>query len=149
MYCDPTVLVPTHHPAMDDQHRQIMKLLRRIKDAANGRQPRHAVHAMLLDLIDHIVSHFHTEENLMRSVGFPGLARHSHLHASMLDHLVRVLNDYDRGVINISPRMIDGLVDWLLIHVETQDRELARFLDAAPVHSVRAVTSRGMAHAAG
>ena len=121
------------HPGIDEQHKRLFLLADAVAaplaDAADARPDP----AKLKALIDFAVEHFAFEEGLMRSAGFPEAERHAKYHVALLMELKTYCARLDRGMNGNADSLIEFLWNWLLLHIDTADRELAVWLKAREI----------------
>lgn len=120
------------HAEMRQQHLRIDQAVEALEAARRLEKPKCVIEEILFELVDATVEHFCAEEVVMKGAEFPGFGIHSHLHAALLDHLIRVVYDYHSGLITLTDEIISNFRGSFHVHVETQDRTFAKFLlDAA------------------
>ena len=86
--------------------------------------------ARLQELMDFAREHFQFEEGLMRSAGYPEAERHAKYHVSLLTELRTYCARLDQGVKTNPDSLIEYLWNWLLVHIDTADRELVAWLNS-------------------
>lgn len=70
--------------AIDDDHRQMLGIMRQIKAAGNVRD-RDACVVLLENLVDFSQAHFEREEKLLRDIQYPSAQVHEKYHANLLE----------------------------------------------------------------
>lgn len=60
----------------------------------------------------------------MRSAAYPGAARHAKYHVSLLAELKAYCGRLNRGTSTNPAGLIEFLRSWLLLHIDSEDREL-------------------------
>jgi diguanylate cyclase (GGDEF)-like protein/hemerythrin-like metal-binding protein len=111
---------------IDLQHGHLIDLGNRLHDSITGGWPRDAIKRQLADLIDYVKFHFLTECRLMQRYGYPGKPLHEKAHASLLADASQFDALLDQG----GDRLVLHLIkDWLVTHIETQDKALGEFLN--------------------
>lgn len=120
----------TGDAAIDEQHRQLFATVRRLDEAiVTGRGPE-IVETILEELLGYAAIHFHDEERLMESVGFPGLESQRAAHRAFSDDATQMAKAWVDGRDVASEDLSAYLYQWLARHVETADLLLARYLAA-------------------
>jgi hemerythrin len=116
------------HPQIDEQHKRLLLLgeavVEPLLDSADHRPGLEQLRA----LIDFAQEHFAFEEGLMRSVGYSDLEQHAKYHASLLAELRTFYSKVQQGERTNPARQISFLWDWLVLHIDSQDRELVDWL---------------------
>lgn len=112
-------------PELDQQHRQLADRIN-ILAAALQQGDRHAeIGRLLEEAIAATRSHFAAEERLMDSIAFEDAPAHRQIHAQLLDDLCSFLVGNDHRSVSMTIRFLQ---EWLLRHIESSDRSLARAL---------------------
>jgi diguanylate cyclase (GGDEF)-like protein/hemerythrin-like metal-binding protein len=116
-------------PVMDHQHRGIIELLNRVKNAVASRAAAPIVTARLADLLAAASAHFATEEQLLREVTYGGLEAHMAEHRSLLGDLRLLHQSPDFG--DDVALALQNLDRWMIDHIEGFDRAAGRALVAS------------------
>jgi hemerythrin len=121
---------------IDEQHRELLERFDALLAACRRGEGR-AELARLLDFLDeYVVKHFGEEEQLQQSSDFPDFPSHQ------LQHLgfTKRLHELKRSISSEGEVQVDHvlttnkmLLDWLVQHISTRDRELGRFLSQKDV----------------
>ena len=113
---------------VDAQHKELFRRARAFADGLAGRS-RQEVGILLSYLRAYAVTHFDDEEEAMRAAGYPGLKRHKAEHDRFMRDILRMTKDQEkrRGP-GVDPRALARwLEDWLVEHVSSIDKTMARF----------------------
>ncbi len=70
---------------IDAQHRQLFEMVNRLLAAFLDNAPRAACLAIIHELLTALTEHFHDEEAVLRSRGYPDAEHHAELHATLLE----------------------------------------------------------------
>ena len=116
------------HPGIDGQHQRLFQLAKDVAESLVNAADHKPDMARMQALIDYAREHFAFEENLMHSAGYPEADRHAKYHVSLLDELTTHCARVNRGMDANPVSLIDFLWDWLLLHINTADRDLAVWL---------------------
>lgn len=106
---------------IDSQHRDLFERVERLFNAMHNREDT-KVEELLEFLGTYVVEHFRTEEDLMKKVNYPGFSRHLLTHQSMKVQLSQIKPE------NLEESIIVFLIDWLVEHINHEDRQLAVWL---------------------
>jgi hemerythrin-like metal-binding protein len=113
--------------AIDDDHRRMFELVRRLHDGVAAGWSPPVVGASLRELQEQARAHFTREEDLLDAAGCPELLRQRGEHLSILEHL--------QGIEAAAPtptvETVERLRDFLLDHVVRGDRGYATWLARA------------------
>lgn len=116
------------HTVIDNQHRELVGLINRMYNAMKAGSGDAEIEPILDALYDYAQSHFTSEEDVMRSTGFPGLASHQGEHLDLTRRLLalrtRWKNKHDLQTI----QLLDFLRTWFVQHISVSDIEIGRFL---------------------
>jgi hemerythrin len=117
-------------PAIDDQHKELIRIANGLINAVSLGRDERVLGNVIRRLRDYTVFHFSSEEALMEDLRYPKRADHEAEHRRLKQNV----KTYQRLIYkqeSISPRDIMGFMkEWLLAHILTFDRELARFIHA-------------------
>lgn len=112
---------------MDAEHRALFARMTTLGELLKGAAEREPLTAAFEALVSEAVSHFASEEALMKERAYPGIAAHAREHARLLDDVRSLAYHVDRSSMMLTMRY---LADWLFRHLDTMDRGLARWLRA-------------------
>jgi hemerythrin-like metal-binding protein len=118
------------HPAMDHDHRMLVRIVNRLHQARLAEEDPAVVAETISALRRYVEDHFAREERLMAEVAYPGLDEHGQAHRRIED----TVRDYE-VLAAAAPdgldtgRLLDFLKDWLLNHILKTDRAYSAYLD--------------------
>jgi len=115
---------------IDTQHRELLTRMGQLAEAILGEDPPSAKQALGF-LADYALSHFKTEEALMRQHHYPFSEEHIRQHRTFADYFAKLRAEVESGRLHplyLTFRVQLLLVDWLINHTTQTDRHLARFL---------------------
>ncbi|MBU8871325.1 MAG: bacteriohemerythrin [Gemmatimonadales bacterium] len=111
-------------PAIDEEHQQILTMIRRL-NSAHPSNEREVGHEVLLELREYTARHFHHEERLFVSAGFPGAEEHIEEHRSLVAKVDQLLGDKEHLHRANLGHVLD---DWIRHHIMEVDAKYAEFL---------------------
>jgi hemerythrin len=113
---------------MDFEHGLQIGLIDSFRAAvAEGRGAEEA--RRILDrLMDFTNAHFLAEQLMMRLHNYPGYEGHVQEHDRLVDALKTLQQHLASGALELSGQAAERLQEWLLGHLQSQDRALATFL---------------------
>jgi len=122
----------TGHPVVDEQHREIHRVLRYAETADDRPEERRAV---LERLMDHVYTHFATEEELMEATSYTGPAADDHKadHHRLTEEAREAVLGLRSGTITSMRPLVTMLQDWLVSHVQRHDRVFVEHVKASGV----------------
>jgi len=115
---------------IDEQHRELFRIVGRLRQSVHEGMDRGAVESMLEDLVACSEQHFTTEETYMSKFGYPDLTQHVSEHASMLTSLHELrakFRESHHSMALMVPTFIEG---WLKHHISDGDFGFVTFLKA-------------------
>jgi len=121
--------------AMDAQHRQLFDRLNALVVAIRSGRGTSELDRTMSFLDSYVREHFADEEKLMADAGYPGLEGHRRMHASFTAELESVRagiasQQADRQ--ELAERLHLSMRDWLLRHIQVEDRAYGVFLKQRP-----------------
>ena len=127
-YFEWTSAMEIGHAEIDAQHRQLVLLGEAVVEPLLESAGHKSGLAQLQALIDFTQGHFAFEEGLMRCAGYPDAERHAKYHASLLTELRTYCAKTLWGESTYPGGLISFLWNWLVLHIDSADRELAVWL---------------------
>ena len=106
---------------IDSQHRQFVNLINELDDAiktSNADGIKHVIEGVL----NHTVTHFEFEEELMRKAEFPSLKSHQRSHEFFMRKIAVLRGNFHAGE-NVSQLLLSTLKGWLVSHIKGEDRD--------------------------
>ncbi len=107
---------------IDKQHQTWLGLLEQLYDAMSRGDGSAVIGKVLDNVLTYTKVHFSTEEKLMESHGYPGLADHKTLHKGFIARIDETKASYDSGSMVNPIAVANALKSWLLDHICTDDR---------------------------
>lgn len=111
-------------PELDAEHAQVVFLMNNLHDASLEDQSSEAIKRRLDELLSFTRSHFHDEEQVMISTGYPAAARHKEQHEELLAKLLAFQETDEAGRPIPTIEMLELLKRWLKVHVASEDIRL-------------------------
>lgn len=115
---------------VDEQHKQLVVKINELHQAMMERKGREVVGGVIGFLKDYALSHFATEESLMRLNAYPGYEAHKKLHEEFKTDFIKLA-----GELNSNPQssiltleVENRLSNWLVNHIKKVDKETMAFL---------------------
>jgi hemerythrin len=115
---------------MDQQHAILMDTLNDIRLALVHGQGREQVSDALNRLIEFTRMHFASEEQLLKSEGFPGVFEHRDVHRKLLGQIEEAALRIQHSDDARTKSMLLLLRDWYMTHIEGLDSQYGVWLNA-------------------
>lgn len=109
---------------IDEQHKVLFDIMNHLWSAIVRRAEGAEMQKILDELEHYTVSHFTAEEAFMQSAGFAGLEEHRKLHVHFVARIRGARDDLREGK-QISLDLLHFLRDWLVQHIQAEDRTYA------------------------
>jgi hemerythrin-like metal-binding protein len=114
-------------PAIDLQHRRIFDCFVVLAEEAQARHDGWVAEASFAPLAVRLREHFSIEEGMMRSFGYPELARHIEQHRQFEADLLRLAQESQMKRIGVSHEMSEMFQKWHQVHIMTSDRHYVNY----------------------
>lgn len=111
-------------PEMDEQHKELIKLINKLYIAMRDRGN---VQDVMDGVVQYTVKHFRDEEALMKNMGYQGLGQHLTMHKKVIaqvQHFSKRVQAKEKG---IEKKLLIFLKEWLLNHIVKQDKRYGLF----------------------
>jgi hemerythrin len=119
--------------AVDKEHRELVDLMNQIYTSAERRDAAQTVH-LFDQLLEHTVAHFRNEEALFINTAYPDAERHRHHHHLLTAKAVEYRDCAAAGhFATLTDDVLPKLRDFLIFHIQKDDRETCAFLKAIGV----------------
>jgi hemerythrin len=82
-------------------------------------------------LSDYVESHFSHEETHMQTTQYPGFAGHKAIHDDMRLQVANLVAETEKDAGSLTEDVVNFLTNWLLHHINDEDRLMARHLRLA------------------
>lgn len=111
---------------IDLQHRNFVGLINHIASIDKDRASDGEMDGLLLELYKYADYHFCSEENHMRSIGYPDAEAHRMLHNGLLAELQERIQRSEAGTGTVA-ELLRFLFLWFATHTTDEDARVARF----------------------
>ncbi|MGD0829977.1 MAG: bacteriohemerythrin [Terracidiphilus sp.] len=119
---------------LDDQHTVLFGILNDLYDAMKKGQAQTVTGPLLRKLAEYTGRHFATEEAMMSSAKFAGLAAHRAKHKELIKQVEAYITRFERGDVMLSVDLFNFLRDWLTTHISKEDKDYGPALVAHGAH---------------
>lgn len=115
---------------IDKQHQQLACYINELNDAMSSGQGQERLNGILGKLASYTVSHFKTEEDYFAKYDYPQAAAHIKTHKKFVEQVSSYQTDLTAGKIMLSISVMDFLKDWLVSHIQGEDRKYVSYFKA-------------------
>lgn len=116
-------------PRVDEAHKRLVGSINDLHKAMSEGKGKDVLGKILKDLQLYVISHFRSEENLMRQNNFPGLIPHANKHKEFENKIKAYVDDFENGNIAILPmELVQFLKTWISDHILKQDMQYKSYL---------------------
>lgn len=116
---------------MDNQHKRLIELINEFYEEGIKNKNLDGAFGNILDgLIDYTKFHFNSEEKLMSDNGFDGLDSQKKQHEHFIEKIGEFKSRYDRKGLLTPVEVTNFLRDWLINHIQIEDKKYGPFLNA-------------------
>ena len=113
---------------LDGQHAAMVAGINRLAMALEEGRAHGEIRRTLSLLLVYVETHFRNEEALMQHLGFPDFETHRRKHFHCTRQVEWLLNLCREGDSDLLAELVRFLTYWLTEHLDSADRDLARFL---------------------
>lgn len=114
----------------DRQHKELFHRINSLMDAMTIGLGKAEVERLFSFLDEYIIIHFDAEEQAMHKCNFPGTLSHLEEHTHFIDDVAALKEDSrsDGITTGLVIKVQSRIVEWLMNHIGTVDKELGRFI---------------------
>jgi hemerythrin len=112
---------------IDEQHKELVTILNRLKTSIANRTSRQACGRILDELVEYTQMHFRFEEGLMEASGYALLDSHKKLHEELLAQVISYRQKLAAADGSISFELLHFLQMWLIKHISESDKRFGQY----------------------
>ena len=114
---------------IDEQHKQLVKLINRLYDAmTQGEDKMQVAKEVMNELMQYTVVHFAVEECLFRIFEYPDYEDHCEHHQELRSQVYDINLKVQCGERQVTPELLFFLRKWITNHIMVEDMKYAPFL---------------------
>lgn len=113
---------------LDEQHQTIMKGLNELHEGMMCGKLSEAAAPLISNLVSLAAEHFVTEERLMESTQFPGLADRRAKHQTLSNKVQEFIARQELGDVAAYSQFMYFLREWITRHMENEDQDYTQWL---------------------
>lgn len=107
--------------SIDDQHKEIFRLLNKLFDALNAGQAVPATLQIITELEKYAVMHFHKEQFFFKQFNYAETDGHIKEHQAFIEKIASIKSDAKLGKLTSSFELINFLKTWITHHILIED----------------------------
>ena len=119
--------------SFDRHHKHLIGLINKLYDAMRAGKASQELDSLMIGLIDYTQFHFTSEEKLLSQYGYPNYPKHLAEHEAFKAKVIDFQGKLRQGQIGISVQVAEFLKDWLVNHIQVEDKKYSPFLLAKGV----------------
>ncbi|RMD65013.1 MAG: hypothetical protein D6826_01035 [Alphaproteobacteria bacterium] len=123
-------------PEIDDDHKQLIRVINRLEADANDETRLHALRQSLRGLQRYAEFHFAREERVMAACDYPGLDEHKTEHRDFVARIAelnrRLAENPDHATSEVNDALLSFLKDWLTHHILIEDKAYQPYAEESP-----------------
>jgi len=119
--------------SIDAQHQTLFAIGAELYAAMSAGQSKEKMHKILTRLRDYTGAHFAHEERLMQLHHYPDCVAHRAEHAALTLRVTEFYDEFHRGQVSVSVRLLKFLENWLTEHIGKSDQRYVSFLASKAV----------------
>jgi hemerythrin len=128
---EPVVISKTGVAEIDRQHAQLVKCLDELSVFVGGNFEFSASLTALTTLIDYTREHFAYEEGLLADCSYPLLNEHIAEHQTITANAEALWKEIEAGN-EICEQLVLTIRKWIVEHINSEDVQFAKFIEANP-----------------
>ncbi|HPN37270.1 MAG TPA: bacteriohemerythrin [Melioribacteraceae bacterium] len=114
---------------IDAQHQKLVNIINDLNDAMRNGKSKEVLNVTLTSLIDYTKIHFKYEEDLFNKYSYPEKLSHKMIHDKLTKQVLDFYDKYQKGNATVSIELMSFLSDWLLKHINGEDKKYTEFLN--------------------
>jgi hemerythrin len=117
----------------DDQHMKLVDMVNNLHDAMKEGKGNEALGTILTSLISYTATHFSCEEKLMAQHAYPEASAHKLEHERLVKQVLELQANFTAGKAILTINVMMFLKDWLVKHIQGDDRKYGVYLNGKGV----------------
>lgn len=113
----------------DEQHKKLVDMINNLHEFMKQGKGADGAKQVLNSLITYTQTHFAEEEKYMTAHGYPDLAAHKREHTNLITKASAIKKDIDSGKMLITQDLMLFLKDWLVKHIQGEDKKYGPFFN--------------------
>ena len=111
---------------IDIQHKQFLELMNQAYDAFYKKQTNAELEILIENIRDYTLLHFGTEEKYFDLFNYENKKEHIARHLELKERFMSLMKEFQVKGGNMIPELIDFLEDWLVVHLNYEDKKYVK-----------------------
>jgi hemerythrin len=127
------------HKEIDEQHQKWVEIFNRLQGAvlSNNKENYDKVQQITLkEILEYTRYHFESEENIMKDINYPMAYNHWRMHKDFEKIVYENYRDLEKGEIILNSHLLSLMKNWLLDHIQIQDKKLGCYLGTTDMKNI-------------
>ena len=124
------------HQEIDEQHQRWFELLNSLKESvlsSDNKKLTEVKKATLREMLDYTRYHFKNEEKMMHENNYPRAHLHWRMHKDFENIVYENYRKVEEGGLVLTTELISLIKDWLLNHIQNEDKNFGLHLDSLKI----------------
>jgi len=117
----------------DIQHLKLVDMVNLLHDGMKSGTGKEALGSIIGGLVSYTEYHFADEEQLMKNHSYPNIAEHTFEHEKLVKQVQDLHRQFQSGQTILSLGVMMFLKDWLIKHIQGDDKKFGAFLNSKGV----------------
>jgi hemerythrin-like metal-binding protein len=113
---------------IDTQHKGLVSTINKLFEAMSTGKTQAQILPILKSLQSYTISHFSTEEAMMKKVSYPDFDNHQAQHLAFIDQVKTQMVNLEAGKQSVSIELLKFLREWLTQHILKVDKQYSPYL---------------------
>lgn len=118
----------------DLQHLKLVDMVNMLHDGMKSGTGKEALGLTIGGLISYTESHFADEEHLMEKYAYPNMNEHKFEHEKLVKQVQDLHKQFQSGQTILTLGVMMFLKDWLIKHIQGDDKKFGTFLNSQGVY---------------
>ena len=114
---------------IDRQHKRLFDMINGLHEAMLSGKGHSVLNNTISGLVDYTVTHFRTEESLLKQHNYPGYLNHKAEHDRFVQKIKEFEEKFQKGELGITIEILNFLKDWLSSHILVVDKRYSKYLN--------------------
>lgn len=108
---------------IDTQHKGLVSTINQLFEAMRTGKTEDQILSILKSLQKYTISHFNTEETMMKKAAYPDFDAHHAQHVAFINQIKTQMDNLEAGKQSVSIELLKFLREWLTQHILKVDKQ--------------------------